>query len=150
MHVVLLTSSFYLLQTQLSRSSLYKIRSSLLNRGVLINRSGHCQNFSTFPENSTMQTPIDVPSYSTRNIDTRLPTTLNKYTPIEPFLLTRLPYSTASPTLAKYQHRLRDNSLLTVIRPFTKENINFLSSKKSITRVSSLSRLRTNIPVLPP
>ena len=106
-------------------------------------------NFSTFPENSIMQTPIDVPSYSTRNIDTRLPTTLNKYTPIEPFLLTRLPYSTASPTLAKYQHRLRDNSLLTVIRPFTKENINFLSSKNSITRVSSLSRLRTNILVLP-
>ena len=65
-------------------------------------------NFSTFPENSMMQTPIDVPSYSTRNIDTRLPTTLNKYTPIEPFLLNRLPYSTASPTLAKYQHRLRD------------------------------------------
>ena len=87
-------------------------------------------NFSTFPENSIMQTPIDVPSYSTRNIDTRLPTTLNKYTPIEPFLLTRLPYSTASPTLAKYQHRLRDNSLLTVIRPFTKENINFFIFQK--------------------
>ena len=87
-------------------------------------------NFSTFPENSIMQTPIDVPSYSTRNIDTRLPTTLNKYTPIEPFLLTRLPYSTASPTLAKYQHRLRDNSLLTVFRPFTKENIDFFIFQK--------------------